>query len=140
MKVSIVHPERRTLQSIALEAPQLPKKLRPATRHELAIARGSALEFIAGIGGSKKFGGVRLLLELEPEEGETILPGCVCYSRVPSGNADQWPVYEVPSAETLASEHPHRHTIAIDLLPGVDIGIVIANPLEPLQVEGEPHE
>lgn len=124
MKVSIVHPERRTLQSIALEAPQLPKKLRPATRHELAIARGSALEFIAGIGGSKKLGAVPLVIELEAEEGETIPPGCLCYAPVPANVTDG----VLPKVEAQpARECRSAYGVQIMLQPGQEIGVVIAN-------------
>lgn len=151
MKVSIVHPERRTLQSIALEcgvvsSHPLPKKLRPATRHELTLQRGGVLEFVAGVGGAKKFGGVSLVIELEAEEGETLRPGCVCYSQVPSDRqvpgapegGDSPPVFEVPDVAALARS-PGRCSVQLLISSDRDLGIVIANPTEPLPVEGEAH-
>lgn len=133
MKVSIVHPERRTLQTIALEASMLPKKLRPATRHDLSLARGSALEFIASVGSDKKFGGVPLVIELEAEEGETILPGCLCYAPVPANVSDGVlpPVEQQP-----AIEYPRRFGVQILLRPDQEMGVVIANPAaSPLEGE-----
>lgn len=137
MKVSIVHPERRTLQSIALEAPTLPKKLRPATRHELTLPRGEVLQFIAGIGGAKKHGATSLVIELQAEEGETLQPGCVCYSHVVQGEGENPPVFELPTAYDL-SRSPGKCSVQLLLSDCHDLGIVIANPVEALPVlEGE---
>jgi hypothetical protein len=128
MKVSIIHPERRTVQSIQLGADNLLKKLRPTMRHDLVIPRGGVFEFIASVG-HKKFGPVSLVIELQAEEGETIKPGCVCYTRIMvKATEEKPPVFEQPPPAGHLFE-VDRCTVRIDIVD--EIGIVIANPTEP---------
>lgn len=114
MKVSLIHPERRTSQTVALEghpadAMSLPKKLGPTHRHELTLKPGEHVEFTAGVG-SKKGGTINLIVELALESGDLVREGWLSYSRV----------FDKPTGMELEVEvqRPSRE----DLLAAIDSG------------------
>jgi hypothetical protein len=138
MKVSLIHPERRTMQSIGLDGPQLPKRLGPTQRHTFTIERGKFVDFTAATHGKSKYGSVQLDIDIEAEEGETLRPGMVTYSPLNPSLA-LW-VPRRRSSDSLmvgGSRDPQSGAVSerkgrasLVLQPGTSMLIVIANPAE----------
>lgn len=118
MKVSIVHPERRTQQTIGLQGlpKKAPKTLLPATRHTFRMKPGEVIDFFAAVD-SMEHGRVSLVLELEADPGQVVHEGCLRHyaepDKVNPGNLK----VRGEAAEKTPPMDCSRFTISIDLQP-----------------------
>lgn len=132
MKVTIIHPERRTLQSIALDGHGMPKKLPPTHRCEIELQAGGSVEFVAGTAGNKKFGQVPLLIEVtgsaDDHEFATLAFGTV----PPNGKLEQAEAQFIRPPGVQRDAPSWSRQFGFVLKPGAELGFVLSNPaIEP---------